>query len=123
MIRVTPRSTSTDILLPDATLFRSAIKVLAVGPSRRARADTTDSCSRWASARRSANSLVPIDVLMKKSLRSHKLDANPSTSLEWDMPRTEEHTSDLHSLMSISYDGFCLKKKTTHQYTSHEYIL
>src|SRR3546814_10693548 len=30
------------------------------------------------------------------------------------MRRTEEHTSELQSLMSISYDGFSLKKKTNH---------
>src|SRR3546814_9852686 len=28
-------------------------------------------------------------------------------------PRSEEHTSELQSLMGISYDGFCLKKKKT----------
>src|SRR3546814_9384523 len=30
-------------------------------------------------------------------------------------PRSEEHTSELQSLMRISYDVFCLKKKKTHQ--------
>src|SRR3546814_10417530 len=31
----------------------------------------------------------------------------------WDEHRSEEHTSELQSLMRISYDVFCLKKKTT----------
>src|SRR3546814_8726916 len=31
--------------------------------------------------------------------------------------RSEEHTSELQSLMRISYAVFCLKKKTTKQYT------
>src|SRR3546814_5971743 len=31
------------------------------------------------------------------------------------MKRSEEHTSELQSLMSISYAGFCLKKKKTQQ--------
>src|SRR3546814_3410916 len=32
-------------------------------------------------------------------------------------PRSEEHTSELQSLMRISYAVFCLKKKKTHKYT------
>src|SRR3546814_1996568 len=31
---------------------------------------------------------------------------------DWDNPRSEEHTSELQSLMRISYAVFCLKKKT-----------
>src|SRR3546814_6478484 len=40
-------------------------------------------------------------------------------SLATDIPmaRSEEHTSELQSLMRISYAVFCLKKKTTNQYT------
>src|SRR3546814_7124668 len=33
--------------------------------------------------------------------------------------RSEEHTSELQSLMRISYAVFCLKKKKTHKYTYH----
>src|SRR3546814_4170317 len=33
--------------------------------------------------------------------------------------RSEEHTSELQSLMRISYAVFCLKKKTTHTRSSH----
>src|SRR3546814_5920747 len=33
--------------------------------------------------------------------------------------RSEEHTSELQSLMRISYAVFCLKKKKTHTYTHH----
>src|SRR3546814_4291625 len=35
----------------------------------------------------------------------------PSTSLRGSMRRSEEHTSELQSLMRISYDVFCFKKK------------
>src|SRR3546814_8914229 len=42
--------------------------------------------------------------------RSHGVDA---------LPRSEEHTSELQSLMRISYAVFCLKKKT-HTYESHK---
>src|SRR3546814_1367249 len=34
-------------------------------------------------------------------------------------PRSEEHTSELQSLMRISYAVFCLKKKTTMRETNH----
>src|SRR3546814_1174800 len=33
----------------------------------------------------------------------------------WSRPRSEEHTSELQSLMRISYAVFCLKKKTQHK--------
>src|SRR3546814_9919160 len=36
--------------------------------------------------------------------------------------RSEEHTSELQSLMRISYAVFCLKKKTQTKYTSHKRI-
>src|SRR3546814_4341856 len=37
-----------------------------------------------------------------------------------DMPRSEEHTSELQSLMRISYAVFCLKKKKTHNITRNK---
>src|SRR3546814_2543434 len=44
--------------------------------------------------------------------------ARPAPWLVWNAsasaPRSEEHTSELQSLMRISYAVFCLKKKTTH---------
>src|SRR3546814_4832513 len=36
--------------------------------------------------------------------------------------RSEEHTSELQSLMRISYAVFCLKKKITHQSTSEDHL-
>src|SRR3546814_5986468 len=38
-----------------------------------------------------------------------------------DVLRSEEHTSELQSLMRISYAVFCLKKKTQPEYTTHRY--
>src|SRR3546814_2966296 len=40
-------------------------------------------------------------------------DAGHAVSLRSDTARSEEHTSELQSLMCISYAVFCLKKKTT----------
>src|SRR3546814_7397043 len=37
-----------------------------------------------------------------------------------DMVRSEEHTSELQSLMRISYAVFCLKKKTEHRTSTHK---
>src|SRR3546814_9114956 len=42
------------------------------------------------------------------------------TSRRTTMGRSEEHTSELQSLMRISYAVFCLKKKTTQLTTHHE---
>src|SRR3546814_2380429 len=36
--------------------------------------------------------------------------------------RSEEHTSELQSIMRSSYAVFCLKKKQRHQYTHHKYM-
>src|SRR3546814_8677302 len=36
------------------------------------------------------------------------------------LPRSEEHTSELQSLMRISYTDFCLKKKTDYTIISHK---
>src|SRR3546814_6562586 len=61
-------------------------------------------CSRsarilWLFARSSATSASTVEV---------RADLSP------DAPRTEEHTSELQSLMRIPYDVLCLKKKNTH---------
>src|SRR3546814_9340913 len=43
---------------------------------------------------------------------SERLDEEMSRFLDWFETRSEEHTSELQSLMRISYAVFCLKKKT-----------
>src|SRR3546814_8218252 len=83
MIRLPPRSTRTDTLFPYTTLFRSNDVGL-----RTERIDTE-----------LAEIAVPVRpvVLVELAPRSR---------------RSEEHTSELQSLMRISYAVFCLKKKT-----------
>src|SRR3546814_16143272 len=82
MIRRPPRSTRTDTLFPYTTLFRSDD-----GPTRPA-------CRRrWTHAG-------------KNDSRTWRLGLSPLVS------RSEEHTSELQSLMRISYAVFCLKKNT-----------
>src|SRR3546814_4106599 len=82
MIRRPPRSTRTDTLFPYTTLFRSAGR-----PS------------------------PPHRVLALPARR--RCDPQDADPVRFVRPaRSEEHTSELQSLMRISYAVFCLKKKT-----------
>src|SRR3546814_9804964 len=100
MIRRPPRSTRTDTLFPYTTLFRSG---------RAGRRRTT-------SRRRSGDSSV-----------ERRLNQNEFLTFAKGL-RSEEHTSELQSLMRISYAVFCLKKKNKYevQYDSsavqHQYL-
>src|SRR3546814_5739469 len=96
MIRRPPRSTRTDTLFPYTTLFRSHRRSVAriFIPTR--------SCPRHASANRGQ----PREPLVSSSA-AH---VEPHHSMVF-APRSEEHTSELQSLMRISYAVFCLKKK------------
>src|SRR3546814_16857946 len=91
MIRRPPRSTRTDTLFPYTTLFRSGPRRSNRRPGVRGRR------SRRSLPRRSA----PSDRRASAGPRR----AAPARS------RSEEHTSELQSLMRISYAVFCLKKK------------
>src|SRR3546814_2811468 len=97
MIRRPPRSTRTDTLFPYTTLFRS--QAVLVDHARSGAPDAGEAVLRaamWASRSPPARS-------------SAVLRAPPSG-----LPaggRSEEHTSELQSLMRISYAVFCLKKK------------
>src|SRR3546814_2614569 len=90
MIRRPPRSTRTDTLFPYTTLFRSPPLRAGRPPGHAADRDcaVTDAPSAGARAR---------------GLSSRR--RAPSRR------RSEEHTSELQSLMRISYAVFCLKKK------------
>src|SRR3546814_11188836 len=92
MIRRPPRSTRTDTLFPYTTLFRSERVPVYTGiwPDVRAAAD--QGCEGGTT----------------KSLGRLKLRGWRRCRM-----RSEEHTSELQSLMRISYAVFCLKKKTT----------
>src|SRR3546814_8973811 len=101
MRRRPPRSTRTDTLLPYTTLFRSVFKegvgfetVLYVG----------DHKQRPPGVRPSE---PPRPDMLDIILRELKKAGPPKPR------RSEEHTSELQSLMRISYAVFCLKKKNT----------
>src|SRR3546814_17885064 len=92
MIRRPPRSTRTDTLFPYTTLFRSESDILLAS--------------------------LEVSDAIKFSWQSTITPASGSID-EWRaIPRrsnrSEEHTSELQSLMRNSYAVFCLKKKTLH---------
>src|SRR3546814_8504502 len=105
MIRRPPRSTRTDTLFPYTTLFRSKNVVLpTLGPERR------ETYSPFLPLCPRTGRVLQVPVL--------EVDADAGTIVYQDeygrkVERSEEHTSELQSLMRISYAVFCLKKKTT----------
>src|SRR3546814_5087192 len=93
MIRRPPRSTRTDTLFPYTKLFRSV-----------------------------ASSEKPCGAMMRIfSFATCSAVTMPPTPPKWSLwLRSEEHTSELQSLMRISYAVFCLKKKiVTHRRISN----
>src|SRR3546814_5859594 len=121
MIRRPPRSTRTDTLCPYTTLFRSGLglhlRASAVGGAaarlRHRRAD--DRCARPRAQCRAA--AVGDRAAVAAVLRRDRRGAAAGLGHDLDDPaarpwrRSEEHTSELQSLMRISYAVFCLKKK------------
>src|SRR3546814_3358047 len=107
MIRRPPRSTRTDTLLPYTTLFRSDQGACRIDQSLPFR------CQRCAAAvpieKRYGNlCLQQCDLTRKRRLgKAH---------------RSEEHTSELQSLMRISYAVFCLNKKKHNDDNTHESV-
>src|SRR3546814_6132501 len=99
MIRRPPRSTRTDTLFPYPTLFRSMRSV--------------ESAIGWRARR-----FMPFVILLLYAAgiglawQYRALLAHP-----FDSSRSEEHTSELQSLMRISYAVFCLKKKKPYYHT------
>src|SRR3546814_3430653 len=93
MIRRPPRSTRTDTLFPYTTLFRSSLLRALAYPAR----------------------LELLHVLrFPHTLGEIRLTAHRGTGAREGRAssrRSEEHTSELQSLMRISYAVFCLKKK------------
>src|SRR3546814_14518428 len=101
MIRRPPRSTRTDTLFPYTTLFRSdrifkdrvepalgiVVRIAVAGRVKPRQAETH-----------------PVIIIAEFDRAEPRAD--------FGLPRSEEHTSELQSLMRISYAVFCLKKKT-----------
>src|SRR3546814_15149119 len=98
MIRRPPRSTRTDTLFPYTTLFRS---LTADASDARMNVFSTDNNLQFnfnTGANIEHKLLVGIDYSWNRIAKRYA-------------GRSEEHTSELQSLMRISYAVFCLKKK------------
>src|SRR3546814_3097181 len=92
MIRRPPRSTRTDTLVPYTTLFRSCSLLIGSKTRRKSRMFFIPDCH-------------PLD------LTSNGAKTLPVVAACFRSNRSEEHTSELQSLMRISYAVFCLKNK------------
>src|SRR3546814_2309327 len=117
MIRRPPRSTRTDTLFPYTTLFRSTVR----------KADPTFEAA-IASFRIAAVLVLDLGLLLAAKSERAVLDQHLHILLiqagkfgrytdflvRLAELRSEEHTSELQSLMRLSYAVFCLKKKKTH---------
>src|SRR3546814_7881628 len=110
-IRRPPRSTRTDTLFPYTTLFRSEKGVVTRQVRIWDASGIARVIQRLAQAERASRSGRGLGDLMVR----HELLAIARQAAR--ERRSEEHTSELQSLMRISYAVFCLKKKKTHQHT------
>src|SRR3546814_9170775 len=104
MIRRPPRSTRTDTLFPYTTLFRSAID-----------STTFEHSIEFYSTR--PELLKALYVGIEKQLEAYNTAEQKAIE-----ERSEEHTSELQSLMRISYAVFCLKKNNTPNHNKNKYI-
>src|SRR3546814_8974579 len=115
MIRRPPRSTRTDTLFPYTTLFRSSL-------------DT------YRFAHKGESAPTPIALVLRRACKGQGSCNACNTTSPWSSAcnigcstsrrcsRSEEHTSELQSLMRISYAVFCLKKNTNaKQQRQHNY--
>src|SRR3546814_7972301 len=106
MIRRPPRSTRTDTLFPYTTRFRAPMHQQPVRSAEGA---------SWY--------LLCLACEKRKQIGEQYFDTNGTPGLgrrllQSDYQRSEEHTSELQSLMRISYAVFCLQKKTASNQTT-----
>src|SRR3546814_1324513 len=108
MIRRPPRSTRTDTLFPYTTLFRSLEVLRGVERLHRdAFGRVPDQAVRVGALQLARRQLAPVRQRLLRPIGHGSALRLPS----FRRCRSEEHTSELQSLMRISYAVFCLKKK------------
>src|SRR3546814_10755026 len=111
MLRRPPRSTRTDTLFPYTTLFRSADRL---------------GCG-WTANSYRLNCGLPLPLkpfCCGWTANSYRLNSARWTRRRFrSCGRSEEHTSELQSLMRISYAVFCLKKKKNNNRKEYNYLI
>src|SRR3546814_8433976 len=116
MVRRPPRSTRTDTLFPYTTLFRSVcqMSIIVLSPCGSSFSLLVAQPPSTATARASARPLFKFESMAFScaviDLAAFGIEIDGERLFEM---RSEEHTSELQSLMRISYAVFCLKKKKT----------
>src|SRR3546814_7156841 len=116
MILRPPRSTRTDTLFPYTTLFMAQLELTRLTPKtlttpKALQADLATSRKRgwYSNISESVSDLIGLAVTVSLGGELYAISiAGPVYRMK---PRSEEHTSELQSLMRISYAVFCLKKK------------
>src|SRR3546814_9950430 len=113
MIRRPPRSTRTDTLFPYTTLFRSIDLLHVAVPESGGEVAGVIATEGFRPAAIRARIALGQDArpCLQVRTRLERLFVGIEAVLVEVLPRSEEHTSELQSLMRISYAVFCLKKK------------
>src|SRR3546814_5970739 len=114
MIRRPPRSTRTDTLFPYTTLFRSTF------PASFDR--NVEARSKLVDYARSSGNGEALSGALREQIALNDRAGNKANDLSRSLAakRSEEHTSELQSLMRISYAVFCLKKKRIYNMTLYK---
>src|SRR3546814_3456025 len=116
MLRRPPSSTRTDTPFPCTTLFRShaaELDRLGVRQPRCARRLAQQTCDRLVTAHHRVSAEQAVGLDRQRALGAVGDEADRGYCDHRQRQRSEEHTSELQSLMRISYAVFCLTKKTT----------
>src|SRR3546814_8888875 len=135
MIRRPPRSTRTDTLFPYTTLFRSVLGSAQIAMEYRGeRIVVTGDYKRRPDPTCAPFEIVPCDIFITEATFGLPVFRHPPTRDEIAkllaavraepdrcVLRSEEHTSELQSLMRISYAVFCLKKKKHNNNTPRQH--
>src|SRR3546814_2657433 len=110
MIRRPPRSTRTDTLFPDTTLFRSGRRATAAGGMEPSLCRAVRLSAGTAQGRHADCGPRPACAATAAAEGRHRAGLAAAIGAH-SRRRSEEHPSELQSLMRISYAVFCLTKK------------
>src|SRR3546814_4066560 len=119
MSRRPPRATRTDTLFPDTTLFRSSCRrlPLGLGPLENRDEEAVGAVACRRQGEKGIAAALRGRIGRVQHLRPHRPHRQRGEVRR--LGRSEEHTSELQSLMRISYAVFCLKKKND---TANSYL-